>query len=77
MIEILAMLRLSPRSRGAVLGFVSWLGYLAFVGSIFALGSSWFLGGLAALAERVSAIAPVTFVSWMFGVTSGGGASCL
>lgn len=34
-VEINAMLRLSPRNRGALLGFMSWLGYAAFVGMFF------------------------------------------
>ena len=33
--EITAMLRLSPRNRGAVLGLMSWLGYASFIGAFF------------------------------------------
>ncbi len=38
-IEISAMLRLAPRNRGALLGFVSWLGYAAMMLPLFTLNS--------------------------------------
>lgn len=47
-LEINTMLRLSPRNRGAVLGFMSWLGYASFV-SVFFIAAS---GGLMLWLER-------------------------
>ncbi|MDB6118233.1 MAG: family intrarane metalloprotease, partial [Verrucomicrobiaceae bacterium] len=58
-LEIATMLRLSPRTRGAVLGIMSWLGYSAFILGIISLNARPTIFAL------VGWMAPVShWVSW-------------
>ncbi len=54
-VEITAMLRMSPRNRGALLGLMSWLGYAAFVGAFFITSAQgvmlWLQSGLLPVAK--------------------------
>src|SRR5262249_6755869 len=71
-IEIGAMVRLSPRSRGAVLGIMSWVGYSALVIGLFSLGQRGLLVGLVAALDHVTGMLPSRPLRWMLGVTASG-----
>lgn len=53
-LEIATMLRLSPRTRGAVLGIMSWLGYSAFILGIISLNARPTIFGLVGWMAPVS-----------------------
>ena len=66
-LEIGAMLRLSMRSRGAVLGIISWLGYVSMV-TAFVLPQLDRLGlGVVRLLEPLSGLGSFRWVQWLLG----------
>jgi membrane protease YdiL (CAAX protease family) len=74
-LEIGAMLRLSMRSRGAVLGLMSWLGYVSMVGAFFIPKMNRV--GIAALRllEPLAALGPWSWVHCALGFNAAGGTS--
>jgi membrane protease YdiL (CAAX protease family) len=74
-LELCAMLKLSVRSRGAVLGLMSWLGYALFITPMFTLGKP---GVFHALVKLLAPIAPAlhpNLLWWLLGNWQGDGFS--
>lgn len=64
-LEILVMLRMAPRNRGAVLGLISWFGYAGMMLPFFMLQSQPLRLFLARKADAVSAILPAFPIRWI------------
>jgi len=76
-LELCAMLKLSVRSRGAVLGFMSWLGYALFIVPFFIVRKDGIFAGFSAhLAPLASKFHPDVF-RWLFGNWTGHSPSLL
>lgn len=72
-LEIGIMLRFPPRSRGPMIGFMSWLGYAAMMS--FALGAlaiPKIVGALASLLRPLATAIPWPWFSWSVGLQSDG-----
>jgi membrane protease YdiL (CAAX protease family) len=74
-LEIGIMLRVAPRSRGAMIGLIGWYGYASMAAMImaFAVIDKMFLG-LAGLLAPLATL-PWPFLGWFLGITPGGEAS--
>lgn len=70
-IELCAMLRLSVRSRGALLGLLSWLGYAAMLIPIFAFGKQEYITAFARWLAPHSHWPQPPVLSWALGNWSG------
>ena len=70
-LEVGVMLRLSPRSRGAVLGIMSWLGYSAFILGILAANARELLVIVAQWIEPLSRFLPLPLFGWLVGYGMG------
>jgi membrane protease YdiL (CAAX protease family) len=71
-IEIGAMIRLPPRSRGAVIGIMSWLGYAALVVGVFSGAQRGILVAFVSVGEHLAAVAPAAPARWVLGVRANG-----
>jgi membrane protease YdiL (CAAX protease family) len=67
-IEIVAMLRLPPRSRGAALGILSWLGQAAFMLMLFAVMSPSVLLAATRQVGQLTGDVSVPVLGWALGV---------
>jgi hypothetical protein len=74
-IEIVVMLRLPPRSRSAVIGILSWVGYSALMLGFFATSNKGMLVALVGAIDHVTGFVPAAPVRWVFGVTASGARS--
>jgi len=71
-IEILAMVRLSPRSRSAVIGIMSWIGYSSLLLAFVAVSQRGILVALVSGIDDLRAVIPDEPVRWMLGITATG-----
>jgi CAAX prenyl protease-like protein len=74
-LEIGIMLRFPPRSRGALIGFMSWLGYAAMVSLLAAFVMPKIVGVLARLLRPLATSIPWPWFSWSVGLQSDGSLS--
>jgi membrane protease YdiL (CAAX protease family) len=74
-IELCAMLRLSVRSRGALLGFLSWLGYAALLIPLFTFGKPAIVATAAGWLYPVSQWLHPPWLAWMLGIWGSAGPS--
>ena len=72
-LEIGIMLRFPPRSRGALIGLISWLGYSTMVGVfVFAAMMPTIVGITAPLFQPLASAIPWPLFSWIIGLKSDG-----
>lgn len=72
-LEIGIMLRFPPRSRGPIIGFMSWLGYAAMVSlALGALAMPKIVGALAGVLRPLATSIPWPWFSWSIGLQSDG-----
>jgi membrane protease YdiL (CAAX protease family) len=71
-IEIGVMLRLPPRSRGAVIGLVSWFGYASMMGFLLASLAMSKIAGVLGWLLRPLALLPWPWLGWFVGAQSDG-----
>lgn len=71
-LQIASMLRLSPRSRGAALGVMSWFGYASMMLLLFALPVVARVVSLLGRALAGLAVIPWPWLAWTLGGNSGG-----
>jgi membrane protease YdiL (CAAX protease family) len=75
-LEIGIILRFPPRSRGALVGFMSWLGYAAMVSFLFgAFAMPKIVGALASLLRPLATSIPWPWFSWSIGLQADGSLS--
>jgi membrane protease YdiL (CAAX protease family) len=67
-LELCAMLRLSVRSRGALLGIMSWVGYVALLVPIFMFGHAAIPNALAHAVESLSGKVRLPLLEWSVGM---------
>lgn len=71
-LEIGIMLRFPPRSRGALLGLMSWFGYAAMVSLLIVLAMPKIVGALAGVLRPLATSIPWPLFSWSVGLQSDG-----
>lgn len=71
-LEIGIMIRFPPRSRGALLGLMSWFGYAAMVSLLLAFAMPRIVGALAGLLRPLATSIPWPLFSWSVGLQSDG-----
>ncbi len=76
-LEIAAVLRLSPRSRGAALGIMSWFGYASMMLFLFAISIVPRLVSTAGRALAALGTLPWPWLAWLLGGNAGGSYSFL
>jgi membrane protease YdiL (CAAX protease family) len=74
-LEIGIMLRFPARSRGALVGFMTWLGYAAMVSFLVALGMPKIVVALAELIRPLATSIPWPWLSWSIGLQADGSLS--
>jgi membrane protease YdiL (CAAX protease family) len=75
-LEIGIMLRFPPRSRGALIGFMGWLGYAAMVSFFLAaFAMPKIVGALAGVLRPLATSIPWPWFSWVIGLESDGSLS--
>jgi membrane protease YdiL (CAAX protease family) len=74
-LEIGIMLRFPARSRGALVGFMTWLGYAAMVSFLIALGMPKIVVALAGLIRPLATSIPWPWLSWSIGLQADGSLS--
>lgn len=74
-LEIGIMLRFPPRSRGAIVGFMSWLGYAAMVSFIGAFMLPKIVSVMVSLLRPFATLIPWPWLSWSIGLQSDGSLS--
>ncbi len=70
-LEIAVLLRLSPRTRGAVLGLMSWLGYSAMMAGILAMNAGKLMPAAAAWLRPAARILSSPVLGWPLGLGMG------
>lgn len=70
-LEIATLLRLSPRSRGAMLGIFSWLGYASFILAIFALNGKGMINAAVHALQPLADLGSWPYFDWMLGIGMG------
>ena len=70
-VELYAMLKLSVRSRGALIGLMSWLGYALFIMPLFLIGKPAMLTAVAGWISPVASIFHPNLLRWLLGNWSG------
>ena len=72
-LEIGIMLRFPPRSRGALIGLISWLGYSAMIGIfVCAAAMPTIVGAAGSVLQPLATAIPWPFFSWAIGLKSDG-----
>jgi membrane protease YdiL (CAAX protease family) len=71
LLEIWAVLRLSERSRGAVLGIASWFGFAAYLASVITIGHNELLDALVRMLQPI-AVARPQLLPWLLGARADG-----
>jgi membrane protease YdiL (CAAX protease family) len=70
-IEVTAIVRLPPRSRGAAIGLLSWIGYSALAIGLYTGLDRTLASGVLSLVEHTHWLAVAAPARWLFGLTAG------
>jgi membrane protease YdiL (CAAX protease family) len=77
-LEIGVILRFAPRSRGALIGFMTWLGYVGMMAFLFvAVALATVVPTVAGLLRPLATLVPWPFMSWAIGLRPDGSLSFL